>query len=431
MAPPDQETLRKLWRDAPEGRLCAWEVAKAIGLREANKEIHGGAPNLPWIAERLTKVGGGSPSTPSLHELFAKMDADEEWFPGKHSGAKRGPKPVFNGQKRRCVALSMMAAKQNEGLPPCTELAVQRCPDATFNPRTGKPFNSKTIRSVFTTDCYDFDPEFPWVFQAPLQKVWLPEDLKQHRCDMAKYIRRYGKSPQWWAQHVLWFDPCSSIVPGSQQQYDHMRQALKGSKQYISDDAKLYSGNMKGKSTALKQITWTGTKINWFMVLARDVVHVEVMPADWSLSGKGWAQCVDRLPGVLRKMLGPTAPLPRNVFTDRGTGMYTPQGKVVREYAAAIDRAGFSLYWGDDAQRQSPDMGDLLLHETAVAWFRKRMRAERPEVVPWEETPVQWTKRARKVVASINQEYDVAGLCREFPQRLRDVVDSEGERLRK
>ena len=81
--------------------------------------------------------------------------------------------------------------------------------------------------------------------------------------------------------------------------------------------------------------------------------------------------------------------------------------------------------------QQSPDMGDLLLHETAVAWFRKRMRAERPEVVPWEETPVQWTKRARKVVASINQEYDVAGLCREFPQRLRDVVNSEGERLRK
>ena len=112
MAPPDQETLRKLWRDAPEGRLCAWEVAKAIGLREASKEIHSGAPNLPRIAERLTKVGGGSPSTPSLHELFAKMDADEEWFPGKHSGAKRGPKHVFTGQKRRCVALSMRAAKQ-------------------------------------------------------------------------------------------------------------------------------------------------------------------------------------------------------------------------------------------------------------------------------------------------------------------------------
>ena len=25
--------------------------------------------------------------------------------------------------------------------------------------------------------------------------------------------------------------------------------------------------------------------------------------------------------------------------------------------------------WGEDASVQSPDMGDVLLHETAVAWF--------------------------------------------------------------
>ena len=42
--------------------------------------------------------------------------------------------------------------------------------------------------------------------------------------------------------------------------------------------------------------------------------------------------------------------------------------------------AGFKLYWGADARKQSPDMGDVLLHETAVSWFRKRMSAERPEV---------------------------------------------------
>ena len=199
----------------PVGRLCAWEVAKAVGLRDASKEIHGGKPNLPWIAERLTKVGGGSPSTPSLHELFAKVDADKDWFPGKNNGAKRGPKPRFHGQKRRCVASAMMAAKKNESLQPCVPLAVERCPDATWNPETGRPFCDKTIQSVFTTECYDFDPEFPWVFQTPLQKVWLPRPVKDHRVLMAKYIRRYGKSPQWWAQHVVWFDPCASIVPGS------------------------------------------------------------------------------------------------------------------------------------------------------------------------------------------------------------------------
>ena len=37
----DQDALRKLWLEAPEDRLCAWEVAKALGLREASKELHG------------------------------------------------------------------------------------------------------------------------------------------------------------------------------------------------------------------------------------------------------------------------------------------------------------------------------------------------------------------------------------------------------
>ena len=89
------------------------------------------------------------------------------------------------------------------------------------------------------------------------------------------------------------------------------------------------------------------------------------------------------------------------------------------------------MHWGEDATRQSPDMPDLLLHETAVSWFRKGMKKERPEVLPWLETQTQWTKRARKVVAHINNTHDVAGLCREFPQRLQSVVDGEGERLRK
>jgi len=76
-------------------------------------------------------------------------------------------------------------------------------------------------------------------------------------------------------------------------------------------------------------------------------------------------------------------------------------------------------------------MGDMLLHETAVAWFRKLMRKTKPEVMPWLETREMWSKRARQVVSQINRDYDVAGLCREFPTRLEDVVNGLGERLRK
>ena len=52
-------------------------------------------------------------------------------------------------------------------------------------------------------------------------------------------------------------------------------------------------------------------------------------------------------------------------------------------------------------------------------------------VPPWEETLAHWTHRARRVTRAINREYNVAGLCREFPQRLADVVERQGDRLPK
>ena len=431
-APPamDQQSLRAFWLDAPEGRLCPWEQAKALGLREASRELHGGKTNLPWIAARISKVGGGHPQKGSLHEFFKLVDADKDWFPGKHNGAKRGRKPDLTPAKRRRIAQSAMTAKTH-GNDPCVAAVVAACPEATRNESTGVPFCDKTIRKVFTEDCYDFEPTSPWKFQTPLQKVFLPTAVKQHRLTMASRLLRRGPSAAWWAQHVVWFDPCCSVIPGSQRQYDKMRQACKGQKRFISDDAKLYSPNLRGPKTALKQTQWEGRKVNWFMVLARGVVHVEVMPETWSLDGNGLAAFVQRLPGVLRKMLGPEARLPRTVFTDRGTGMYIPSGKIVAKYEAAIAEAGFKVYWGPDATPQSPDMGDLLLHETAVAWFRQRMKAERPEVAPWEETQAQWAKRARKAVKYINDNYDVPALSGEFPQRLRDTKEAQGERLRK
>ena len=118
------------------------------------------------------------------------------------------------------------------------------------------------------------------------------------------------------------------------------------------------------------------------MVLARSTLHVEVMPDNWTLTAKGVAQFAERLPTILRRMLGDEARLPRNVFTDRGTGMYNPVGKICNEYEQALGKTGFRPYWGSDAWRQSPDMGDVLLHETAISWFRKAMREEKPAAAP-------------------------------------------------
>ena len=93
-------------------------------------------------------------------------------------------------------------------------------------------------------------------------------------------------------------------------------------------------------------------------------------------------------------MLGPDARLPRTLFTDRGTGLFNSRGRAVKAYSAAAKAAGFRLYWGD-------------------------------------ETVAQWTARARRVVAFLNDNYRVDRLCQQFPTRLRACRDSDGERLRK
>ena len=142
------------------------------------------------------------------------------------------------------------------------------------------------------------------------------------------------------------------------------------------------------------------------------------------------AVVVDRLEGSLRKMFGRNARLPRILFTDRGTGMYTPTGRIVVEYEAAVHRAGFRTFWGADAGRQASDLGDALLHETAVAHFRKRSCKECPVRMPWEETREEWATRAAKVVLDVNRSVDFTALCHSFPKRLHSIVKKQGDRLR-
>ena len=117
---------------------------------------------------------------------------------------------------------------------------------------------------------------------------------------MAKLLLKKKTQPAWWFNNIVWMDPCASIIPGSRQQYDKMRQALKGKKRYVSDDAKLYSRNLTEPSTVLKQNSWGGRKVNWLMVLAKGVLHVEVLPEDWKLDGEGMAEAASRLPKALR-----------------------------------------------------------------------------------------------------------------------------------
>ena len=80
---------------------------------------------------------------------------------------------------------------------------------------------------------------------------------------------------------------------------------------------------------------------------------------------------------------------------------------------------------------QPPDVADVLLHETATSWLEEAIYDSRP-ITPWEETPVELAQRIRAAAKFINDNHDVSGLCREFPDRLRDLqLTHKGDRLPK
>ncbi len=89
-----QESLRDLWESGQSDRLSPWMYATTLAYREAGMEISKkGKPNIAWVATKVTRVDGENPTPTSLHDFFKKVDADPDWFPGRHAGTKRVPKP--------------------------------------------------------------------------------------------------------------------------------------------------------------------------------------------------------------------------------------------------------------------------------------------------------------------------------------------------
>ena len=74
-------------------------------------------------------------------------------------------------------------------------------------------------------------------------------------------------------------------------------------------------------------------------------------------------------------------------------------------------------------------MQEILSHETAVSWIRWRLAQTGPREC-WKETPPENEARLKRVVADINQNLDVEGLWRRLPERLQQLVEPRGERLK-
>ena len=122
-------------------------------------------------------------------------------------------------------------------------------------------------------------------------------------------------------------------------------------------------------------------------------------------------------------------PQPDIVFTDRGQGFYrTNGGKITPEYKQALQQHGLKAHAGNNASAQPGNLQEVMLHETAVAWIRQR-EAVTQQRKPWKETVGDYQSRLRSICEYINDNYDVEGLCRDFPKRVLGVVEAEGGRV--
>ena len=146
----------------------------------------------------------------------------------------------------------------------------------------------------------------------------------------------------------------------------------------------------------------------------------------------GMGQLARRVPGILNRMLGSSAAKPKVLYSDRGPGMLVPRtGQATGAYAEGVEAAGPRLYTGTDASQQPSDLADFLLRETAIACFKRNMKAASPESKLWKKTHHGFQKGVGRIVKEATQKCGVRLLRCEYLTRLEELVAKTGDRLKK
>ena len=431
MAEETQALLKKAWLGGKTGALGALAEARAWAIREVWKTEE--KPNygmLPFVCARVTKVGGGNPSTQSMMMMFRRVDDDPDWYPGKRTQEQYGPKPILYGSKRLAVATSAMATKQR-GHEPTYARTVADCRLATLNPNTGKPVTRKRVYDVFRSDCFDENAEHPWQHMPRYSKIALTASMMEKRVSFAKHVHSWRHTGLWFHNHVVWTDICNSILARTEKKASCQALARKRSRGWGSKGCELFSCNLKGKKEDIKQNSWDCIKIWWAPMLMRGKLHVEVF--DENFQGEcpeGAKRLIDRVRSAVNCRFQGDATQPDHVMVDRGRGFYAiATGKITSHFRDALRENGLTNMMGEDASIQPGHMQEVMLHETAVAWIRWRLTQTTPAQA-WLESRAEYEARLKGVVADINQNLDVEGLCYGLPKRLAKLIATEGGRLK-
>ena len=238
-------------------------------------------------------------------------------------------------------------------------------------------------------------------------------------------------SPKWYYDKLVWCDLCNSILPRTQKKANELALARKGGKGWMSKCFREASGNLRQPKGVLKLNSSDTVRVWWVPVLTRGKLHIEHLSDNFpGETEAGAAEMVARVRAALNVRFQATTP-PKVLFTDRGNGFFDAgTGAITSGYKEALATHGLKAFWGDDASQQPGKLQEVMLHETAVAWMRLRLTKTLPKHA-WTETEDEYRARLKLCAAYINENYNVAGLCKGLPKRLATLKEREGDRIAK
>jgi hypothetical protein len=250
-----------------------------------------------------------------------------------------------------------------------------------INPSTGEVVGKKRVYAIMSESCYD-DPDDPgdtWANRARLTKKALTETSKRQRLDWAIYMDQEGRSGCWYFNNLVWTDICNSILPRTEKRHLEMTLARKGSRGWGSENSKLDDKNLRGKKEVLKQKGYDSVRVWWAPVLTRGKLHVEILGTDFpGETPAGAARLAASVRTALNIRFQGSTP-PKVIFTDRGQGFYHINGgRITDEYKAALQDHGLKDFNAGSASMQPGNLQEVMLHETSVAWIRRRETARAP-----------------------------------------------------
>jgi hypothetical protein len=254
--------------ETQQGRLPPWELAKIAAydvviakMAEVSGESPStllGKPVAEFVAEHVHLSGGGKPSVRTVKAAMAKCK-EPGWYPGKPPEDRGGrPATISKHQKTDIVRVAMELKRKK--ISPSPRNVRARLPKMSVNTGTEKLISDRSFQRIYRTHCYDEDEDDLWQRLRSPEQDMLPEKLKPMRVATAKHILDTHHPGSW--THYVSIDPCSTLLPKTQERLEEMEVAAFGKCKWMSKKSSRKGVNLRAPKTALTQANSTTTQVH-------------------------------------------------------------------------------------------------------------------------------------------------------------------------